>query len=447
MNDDMLEGLNFRARNVFSLAEKEARERNHSHIGTEHILLGLIRNGESIATKALESLGISLETVRQQVEGTIGQGRQAPSPQIPLTAQASRVLDHSRREARQRNSASGRQAGYVGTEHILLGLLREGNGVAARVLVPMGANLGRISQQVTELREGRVTAWGGQPPLPPVHPVHRPGPARPAVLVLEEYGQNFTRQAAAGGLDPVVGREPEIQQVIHVLCQPVRHLPVLVGGTAASRSSVVRGVAQRIAAGEVPEAIRSKHLYVLDPGAPGAGSHARDDDLRNRIQELTAQFGLAYGQTLSGGPPGQEAAIGIHYPENGGAQAQPSEADRTPQRGNPDISALQLLLAVLQESRARNDIILFVDDLVKAAESTTQASSAMSVMAPMLASGQLRIIGGVTAEEYMKSWTEAGALTAYIQPVQVSDPAISYSIGMLKTVLRSAAQTKVLEDY
>jgi ATP-dependent Clp protease ATP-binding subunit ClpC len=429
MNDEMLEGLNSRARNVFSLAEKEARTHNHGRIGTEHILLGLIHNGESIATKALESLGISLDAIRQQVEEIIGQGREAPGRHIPLTAQASRVLDHSRHEARQHNSASGRPAGYVGTEHILLGLIRESSGVAARVLVPIGANLGRVSQQVTELREGRVTAWGGQPP-PSVHPVYRPERARPAILVLDECGQNLTRQAAAGSLDPVVGREPEIQLAIQVLSQAVRYLPVLVGGTVASRGSVVMGVAQRIAAGEVPEAIKNKNLYVLDPAALGAGSHTRDDGLRNRVRELTAQFGLdAYERTVSGGP------------------AQPSGADRTPQRGHSDISVMQLLLALLEENRARNDIILFVDEPAKVAESANQVSSAMSVMAPMLAGGQLRLIGGATAEEYRESWAKAEALAPHIQPVQVSDPSIAYSIGMLKTALRSAAQTKVLEDY
>ena len=409
MNDEMFEGLNSRARKIFSLAEEEARAHNHGHIGTEHILLGLIRSEESIATKALESLGISLDAVRQRVEEIIGQGRQAPGRQVPLTAQAVRVLNHSRREARQRNSVSRRQAAYVGTEHILLGLIREGNGVAARVLVPMGANLGRVSRQVIELREGRVSAWGGQLPPPPVHSAHRSEPVRPAILVLDACGQNLTRLANQGRLDPVIGRETEIRQAIQVLSQAVRHLPVLVGGSAASRSSVVRGVAQRIAAGEVPEAVKNKQLYVLDPGALVTGGHT-GDDLRNLIQELTVQF-----EDL--------------------------------QRRDKEISVLQLLLAVLEESRAKNDIILFVDELAKEAESADQVSRAISVMASVLASGQLQLIGGATVEEYRKSWAEAMSLAPQIQPVQVSDPANSYSIGMLKIALRSVAQTKVLEDY
>lgn len=440
MNDGMLEGFNSRARDVLSLAEKEARAHNHDHIATEHILLGLIRAGESIATKALESLGISLETVRQQVEEVIGQGRQAAGRRVPFTAQAIRVLDHARREARQRNSASRRQTGYIGTEHILLGLLHEGNGVAARVLVPMGANLGRVSQQVTELRDGRVTAWGGQPPPLPVQPAYRPESARPAIPVLDECGQNLTRQAAAGHLDPVIGREPEIRQVIEVLAQVGGELPVLVGGTAATRSAVVRGVAQRIAAGEVPETVKDKQLYALDPQALAAGNHTRQEDLRKRIQELTAAAGLdAYERTVSSGMPGREAAGRPPYPGTG--------TDGTPQRHHPEISVLELLVAVLEESRRTGQgTILFADEAAKAAESAVRASSAMSVMVPMLTGPQLHLIGGATAEEFRKSW-EAGALASRIRCIQMFDPSISYSIGMLKATLRSAARTKVLEDY
>ena len=439
MNDQMLDGFNARAQDVIVLAEKEARILGHNYIGTEHILLGLIRKGDGIAILALQSLGISLEAVRQQIEGIIGPGQHPPHGPIPFTPRATRVLDLSRREARQRKD------NYIGTEHILLGLIGEGNGAAAQVLVKLGANLNRVRQQVTELREGKMNAWGGCPP--PVSPVY-PLPVQPASLVLDRCGQNLTRQAKQGRLYPVIGREPEIEQVIQVLAGTARNNPVLVGGTAAGRACVMAGLAQRIAAGEVPEIIKDKQLYVLDQDALAAVSQAgnvRDAELRNRIRELVTPFGLdayldAYEETISNGRFGQEPALGAQRPATAAAwwdaERQGSGTARTPHR---KLSDLHVLAAVLQESRTRDNIILFIDELPEVADA---AAVDTSILTSVLG-GKSQIIAAATAERYRESIAKDQALSPWIQPVHVSEPTISYAIGMLKIALRATAQARI----
>ncbi len=202
----MFERFTDRARRVVVLAQEEARMLNHNYIGTEHILLGLIHEGEGVAAKALESLGISLEAVRQQVEEIIGQGQQAPSGHIPFTPRAKKVLELSMREALQLGH------NYIGTEHILLGLIHEGEGVAAQVLVKLGADLNRVRQQVDHLLHGYQ---GKEPAAAAV----APSDAAPSTsLVLDQFGRNFTQGAREGKLDPVIGREKEIERVMQVLC-------------------------------------------------------------------------------------------------------------------------------------------------------------------------------------------------------------------------------------
>ncbi|MEU4428596.1 Clp protease N-terminal domain-containing protein, partial [Actinoplanes sp. NPDC024001] len=199
----MFERFTDRARRVVVLAQEEARMLNHNYIGTEHVLLGLIHEGEGVAAKALESLGISLEGVRQQVEEIIGQGQQAPSGHIPFTPRAKKVLELSLREALQLGH------NYIGTEHILLGLIREGEGVAAQVLVKLGADLNRVRQQVIQLLSGYP---GKEPPVPGTAAVG--GEGTPATsLVLDQFGRNLTQAAREGKLDPVIGREKEIERV------------------------------------------------------------------------------------------------------------------------------------------------------------------------------------------------------------------------------------------
>ena len=212
----MFERFTDRARRVVVLAQEEARMLNHNYIGTEHILLGLIHEGEGVAAKALESLGISLEAVRQQVEEIIGQGQQAPSGHIPFTPRAKKVLELSLREALQLGH------NYIGTEHILLGLIREGEGVAAQVLVKLGADLNRVRQQVIQLLHG----YQGKEPAASGAPSES---APSTSLVLDQFGRNLTQAAREGKLDPVIGREKEIERVMQVLSRRTKNNPVLVG--------------------------------------------------------------------------------------------------------------------------------------------------------------------------------------------------------------------------
>src|ERR1700709_608292 len=225
----MFERFTDRARRVVVLAQEEARMLNHNYIGTEHILLGLIHEGEGVAAKALESLGIALEGVRQQVEEIIGQGQQAPSGHIPFTPRAKKVLELSLREALQLGH------NYIGTEHILLGLIREGEGVAAQVLVKLGADLNRVRQQVIQLLSG-YQGKGGPPPAG--------GPAEgtpSSSLVLDQFGRNLTSAAREGKLDPVIGREKEIERVMQVLSRRTKNNPVLIGEPGGGNTAPVLG--------------------------------------------------------------------------------------------------------------------------------------------------------------------------------------------------------------
>src|SRR5690242_18891199 len=259
----MFERFTDRARRVVVLAQEEARMLNHNYIGTEHILLGLIHEGEGVAAKAMESLGISLEAVRQQVEEIIGQGQQAPSGHIPFTPRAKKVLELSLREALQLGH------NYIGTEHILLGLIREGEGVAAQVLVKLGADLNRVRQQVIQLLNGY------QAKEPAGSSAQEGAPS--TSLVLDQFGRNLTQAAREGKLDPVIGREKEIERLMQVLSRRTKNNPVLIGEPGVGKTAVVEGLAQRIVKGEVPETLKDKQLYTLDLGALVAGSRYRGD--------------------------------------------------------------------------------------------------------------------------------------------------------------------------
>ncbi len=273
----MFERFTDRARRVVVLAQEEARMLNHNYIGTEHILLGLIHEGEGVAAKALESLGISLDAVREQVQEIIGQGQQAPSGHIPFTPRAKKVLELSLREALQLGH------NYIGTEHILLGLIREGEGVAAQVLVKLGADLNRVRQQVIQLLSGYQ---GKEPQGVGVGPAE----GTPAgSLVLDQFGRNLTQDAREGKLDPVIGRGKEIERVMQVLSRRTKNNPILIGEPGVGKTAVVEGLAQDIVKGEVPETLKDKQIYTLDLGALVAGSRYRGD-FEERLKKVLKEI-------------------------------------------------------------------------------------------------------------------------------------------------------------
>ncbi len=356
----MFERFTDRARRVVVLAQEEARMLNHNYIGTEPILLGLIHEGEGVAAKALESLGISLEGVRAQVEEIIGQGQQAPSGHIPFTPRAKKVLELSLREALQLGH------NYIGTEHILLGLIREGEGVAAQVLVKLGADLNRVRQQVIQLLSG----YQGK------EAVTQGGPAEgtPSTsLVLDQFGRNLTQAAREGKLDPVIGRENEIERVMQVLSRRTKNNPVLIGEPGVGKTAVVEGLAQAIYKNDVPETLKDKQLYSLDLGALVAGSRYRGD-FEERLKK------------------------------------------------------------VLKEIKTRGDIILFIDEIhtLVGAGAAEGAIDAASILKPMLARGELQTIGATTLDEYRKHVEKDAALERRFQPIQVKEPSVAHTIEILK---------------
>ncbi|NDE53539.1 MAG: ATP-dependent Clp protease ATP-binding subunit, partial [Actinobacteria bacterium] len=355
----MFERFTDRARRVVVLAQEEARMLNHNYIGTEHILLGLIHEGEGVAAKGLESLGISLEGVRSQVEEIIGQGQQAPSGHIPFTPRAKKVLELSLREALQLGH------NYIGTEHILLGLIREGEGVAAQVLVKLGADLNRVRQQVIQLLSG----YQGKEAV-----ASGPAEGTPSTsLVLDQFGRNLTSAAREGKLDPVIGREKEIERVMQILSRRTKNNPVLIGEPGVGKTAVVEGLAQAIIKGDVPETLKDKQLYSLDLGALVAGSRYRGD-FEERLKK------------------------------------------------------------VLKEIRTRGDIILFIDEIhtLVGAGAAEGAIDAASILKPMLARGELQTIGATTLDEYRKHLEKDAALERRFQPIQVAEPSLTHTIEILK---------------
>jgi ATP-dependent Clp protease ATP-binding subunit ClpC len=357
----MFERFTDRARRVVVLAQEEARMLNHNYIGTEHILLGLIHEGEGVAAKALESLGISLDAVREQVQEIIGQGQQAPSGHIPFTPRAKKVLELSLREALQLGH------NYIGTEHILLGLIREGEGVAAQVLVKLGADLNRVRQQVIQLLSG----YQGKEPATAGAPSEASTPS--GSLVLDQFGRNLTQAARESKLDPVIGREKEIERVMQVLSRRTKNNPVLIGEPGVGKTAVVEGLAQAIVRGEVPETLKDKQLYTLDLGALVAGSRYRGD-FEERLKK------------------------------------------------------------VLKEIRTRGDIILFIDEIhtLVGAGAAEGAIDAASILKPMLARGELQTIGATTLDEYRKYVEKDPALERRFQPIQVAEPSLAHTIEILK---------------
>jgi len=357
----MFDRFTDRARRVIVLAQDEARMLNHNYIGTEHLLLGLIHEGEGVAAKALESLGISLEAVRDQVEEIIGQGQQAPTGHIPFTPRAKKVLELSMREALQINHP------YIGTEHILLGLIREGEGVAAQVLIKLGADLNRVRNQVLQLLsgfQGKEAATSGAPDS---------GPSQSSQTILDQFGRNLTQAARENKLDPVIGREKEIERVMTVLSRRTKNNPVLIGEPGVGKTAVVEGLSQAIVRGDVPETLRDKQIYTLDLGALVAGSRYRGD-FEERLKK------------------------------------------------------------VLKEIKTRGDVVLFIDEIhtLVGAGAAEGAIDAASILKPMLARGELQTIGATTLDEYRKHIEKDAALERRFQPIQVAEPSIALTIDILR---------------
>ena len=357
----MFERFTDRARRVVVLAQEEAKQLNHNYIGTEHILLGLIREGDGIAAKALAELSISIDNVREQVQEIIGQGQTAPTGHIPFTPRAKKVLELSLREALQLGH------NYIGTEHILLGLIREGEGVAAQVLVKLGADLTRVRQTVIQLLSGyqgkESAVVGGTESTS----------SDKGSTILDQYGRNLTQAARDGKLDPVIGREKEMERVMQILSRRTKNNPVLIGEPGVGKTAVVEGLAQSIVKGEVPETLKDKQLYTLDLGSLIAGSRYRGD-FEERLKKVT------------------------------------------------------------KEIRNRGDIIVFIDEIhaLVGAGAAEGAVDAASILKPMLARGELQTIGATTLDEYRKYFEKDAALERRFQPVTVNEPSVAHTINILK---------------
>ena len=357
----MFERFTDRARRVIVLAQDEARNLKHKYLGTEHILLGLIREGEGVAAKALEALDISLDDVRVQVIDIIGEGNENPSGHIPFTPRAKKVLEYALREGLQLGHS------YIGTEHLLLGLLREQDGVAAKVLVKLGADLGRVRQQVNQLMsgyQGKESVGVGTGP--------REG-QKAGSTVLDQFGRNLTQAARERKLDPVIGRNTETERVMQVLSRRTKNNPVLIGEPGVGKTAVVEGLAQSISSGDVPETLRDKQLYALDMGSLVAGSRYRGD-FEERLKKI------------------------------------------------------------LKEVNTRGDIILFIDEVhtMVGAGAAEGALDAASLLKPMMARGELQIIGATTLDEYRKHIEKDAALERRFQPIQVDQPTVEQTVDILR---------------
>ena len=362
----MFERFTDRARRVVVLAQDEARSLNHNYIGTEHLLLGLITEGEGVAAKALESLDINKDAVRAAVIDIIGEGEKPVEGHIPFTPRAKRVFELSLREALQLGH------NYIGTEHLLLGLLKEGEGVASQVLIKLGADLGKVRQTVIELLSGYQRSGDDGRESVGVG-ASSSGGGQTNSAILEQFGRNLTQAARENKLDPVIGRRTEMQRVMQILSRRTKNNPVLVGEPGVGKTAVVEGLAQAIVAGDVPETIKDKQIYSLDMGALVAGSRYRGD-FEERLKKI------------------------------------------------------------LKEIRTRGDIILFIDEIhtlvgAGAAEGSIDASQ---MLKPMLARGELQTIGATTNDEYRKYIEKDAALERRFQPVKVDEPSVEETIGILK---------------
>jgi len=363
----MFERFTERARQVVVLAQEEARTLKHNYIGTEHILLGLLREEEGLAARVLESLDITTERVRAQVVRIVGSGEEVTSGQIPFTPRAKKVLELALREALSLGH------NYIGTEHILLGLVRENEGVAARILLDFDADSEKIRNEVIRMLSGpggrRQGSGGGEGE----GRSSGSGEGKKSSKLLDQFGRNLTRLASEGKLDPVVGRETEIERIMQILSRRTKNNPVLIGEPGVGKTAVVEGLAQRITNADVPEILADKQIYTLDLAALVAGSKYRGE-FEERLKK------------------------------------------------------------VMKEITQRGDIILFIDEIhnLVGAGAAEGAIDAASILKPALARGELQTIGATTLDEYRKYLERDSALERRFQQIRVDQPSIEESVQILE---------------
>jgi ATP-dependent Clp protease ATP-binding subunit ClpC len=357
----LFERFTERARQVVVLAQDEARALKHNYIGTEHILLGLLREEEGLAARVLESLDITVEEVRAQVARIVGQGDEVTSGQIPFTPRAKKVLELALREALSLGH------NYIGTEHILLGLVRENEGVAARILLDFDADAEKIRNEIIRMLSGPGRRQGGSGGAGPS------GEKSKSSKLLDQFGRNLTKQSTEGKLDPVVGRQTEIERLMQILSRRTKNNPVLIGEPGVGKTAVVEGLAARIATNQVPELLKNKQIYTLDLAALVAGSKYRGE-FEERLKK------------------------------------------------------------VMKEIMQRGDIILFIDELhnLVGAGAAEGAIDAASILKPALARGELQTIGATTLDEYRKYLERDAALERRFQQVRVEEPSVDDTVQILR---------------
>ncbi|TYO94644.1 ATP-dependent Clp protease ATP-binding subunit [Desulfallas thermosapovorans] len=351
-----------RAHKVLMLAQEEAKRYGHPYVGTEHILLGLISEGEGVAAKALASLGVQAGKVRAMVEQAAGKGDGVPR-EVSLTPRVKRVLELSVDEARRMGIS------YVGTEHLLLGLIREGEGVAAQVLGAMGASQERVRQVVMELLGGA----GGMPQGQQPQPGCAGGTCGNKTITLEQFGRDLTALAKEDKLDPVVGRDKEIERVVQILSRRTKNNPVLIGDPGVGKTAIAEGLAQRIVAGNVPETLNQKRLVTLDLASLVAGTKYRGE-FEERLKKVVEE--------------------------------------------------------IIQEK----NIIIFIDELhtIIGAGAAEGAIDAANILKPALARGELQCIGATTLDEYRKHIEKDSALERRFQPITVEEPSVEETVQILE---------------
>ena len=343
-----------RARKVLTLSQEEAQRFNHNYIGTEHILLGLVREGEGVAAKVLANLGVELEKVRSAVEYIIGRGEKTVSGEIGLTPRAKRVIELAVDEARRLNH------NYIGTEHLLLGLLREGEGMAAGVLESLGISLDKVRAETVRLLNQSVSQSSAG---------IRPTSKTPT---LDQLSVDLTEAASAGKLDPIIGRNKEIERVIQILSRRTKNNPCLIGEPGVGKTAIVEGLAHRIAAGEVPETLSNRRLLTLDIGSLVAGTKYRGE-FEERLKK------------------------------------------------------------VIEEVKTSGNCTLFIDEIhtIVGAGAAEGAVDASSILKPPLARGELQCIGATTADDYRKHLEKDAALERRFQPVTVEEPSVEETVAIL----------------